>query len=43
MDKYASVFLNTTWDIDQLKDDFPYKTAAFKPWGGGNIQFVAVF
>lgn len=43
MDKYASVFLNTTWDIDQLQHDFPYKTAAFKPWGGGNIQFVAVF
>lgn len=38
------VFLNTTWDLDQLGRDFPYgKRAPFRPWGGGDIQFVAVF
>lgn len=42
-DKYASVFLNTTWDLDQLQQDFPFKHTPFKPWGGGNIQFIAVF
>ncbi len=43
IDKYASVFLNTTWDLDHLYENFPYRTAAFKPWGGGNLQFIAVF
>jgi hypothetical protein len=37
------VVLNTTWDINQLSDDFPYKKRSFKPWGGGDIQFIAAF
>jgi len=37
----ARVVLNTTWDINQLTDDFPYKKRPFRPWGGGNIQFIA--
>ncbi len=37
------VVLNTTWDINQLTDDFPYDKESFKPWGGGDIQFIAAF
>ncbi len=37
------VVLNTTWDINQLTDDFPYDKESFKPWGGGDIQFIASF
>jgi hypothetical protein len=38
------VLLNTTWDVDQLGRDFPYgKNREFRPWGGGDIQFIAVF
>jgi hypothetical protein len=37
------VVLNTTWDINQLTGDFPYKKRSFKPWGGGDIQFIAAF
>lgn len=39
----ARVLLNTTWDINQLTDDFPYKKRPFRPWGGGDIQFIAAF
>ena len=35
--------LNATWDIDQVTRDFPYSKAAFRPWGGGNIQAQVVF
>lgn len=39
----AGFGLNATWDIDQLAQDFPYKNAAFRPWGGGNIQGQMTF
>lgn len=39
----ARVLLNTTWDVNQLTDDFPYKKRPFRPWGGGDIQFIAAF
>ena len=39
----ASAILNTSWDVDQLVADFPYQEGNFRPWGGGNIQFTAVF
>ena len=33
--------LNTTWDVDQVTRDFPYsKKAPFRPWGGGDLQFL---
>lgn len=31
--------LISTWDLDQLVHDFPFRNEAFKPWGGGAIQF----
>jgi hypothetical protein len=39
----ARVLLNTTWDVNQLTDDFPYDKRPFRPWGGGDIQFIAAF
>lgn len=42
-DEKSRVVLNTTWDVDQLQKDFPYDERTFRPWGGGNIQFLAVF
>lgn len=44
-DASASVFVNTTYDLDDLYDNFPYKGQGrrFNPWGGGNLQFLAVF
>lgn len=39
----ARVLLNTTWDVNQLTDDFPYKKRPFRPWGGGDIQFIVAF
>ena len=33
--------LNTTWDVDQVTRDFPYSNKApFRPWGGGDLQFL---
>jgi hypothetical protein len=33
--------LNTTWDVDQIVRDFPYsKKSPFRPWGGGDLQFM---
>ena len=33
--------LNTTWDIDQIVRDYPYsKKSPFRPWGGGDLQFM---
>lgn len=40
---HTKVFLNSTWDLDQLGQDFPYQERSFRPWGGGNIQFLATF
>ena len=42
-DKFASLFINSTWDLDKLGNDFPYTKRGFKPWGGGNLQFQATF
>lgn len=40
----CDIVLNTTWDLDQLYKDYPFEgEKTFKPWGGGNIQFIAVF
>ena len=39
----ASAFINTSWDVDQLAQDFPYRKGNFRPWGGGNMQFTATF
>lgn len=33
--------LGTTWDIDQLLRDFPYRQHGFRPWGGGYAQLIA--
>lgn len=33
----------TTWDIDQLVDDFPFDKQGFHPWGGGYASFFIVF
>jgi hypothetical protein len=42
--KGCQLVLNTTWDVDQLYKDYPYKgDQTFKPWGGGNIQILAAF
>lgn len=36
--------LNTTWDLDQIMRDYPYsKKAPFRPWGGGDLQFLMYF
>jgi hypothetical protein len=36
--------LNTTWDVDQLIVDYPYpKEKPFRPWGGGDLQFMMRF
>lgn len=33
--------LNTTWDVDQIVRDYPYsKAKPFRPWGGGDLQFM---
>jgi hypothetical protein len=33
--------VNTTWDVDQITRDWPYSSSApFRPWGGGNLQFL---
>ncbi len=33
--------LNTTWDMDQIVRDYPYsKKSPFRPWGGGDLQFM---
>lgn len=41
LNQNARLGINTTWDIDQVVRDFPYpKTAPFRPWGGGDLQFL---
>ncbi len=44
-DKNSHMFLNTSWDLDEMARRYPYKTDEdrFRPWGGGNIQFITVF
>lgn len=43
INKYSRFIINTTWDLDLLREAFPYKDQAFKPWGGGNFQFLTAF
>lgn len=43
LSKTARGLINTTWDMDQLGADFPYDKRPFRPWGGGNLQIMAVF
>ena len=38
MSENANLFLNLTWDMDDLMADFPRN-----PWGGGNIQVTWAF
>jgi hypothetical protein len=41
LNKNSMFVINTTWDIDQIVRDFPYsKKAPFRPWGGGDLQFM---
>ncbi len=40
---HARMRLTTTWDLDQLADDFPYTKASFHPWGGGQASFLLFF
>ena len=40
LNKSSFLFFNTTWDIDELYRNFPYGDKPFKPWGGGNVQFI---
>jgi hypothetical protein len=42
-DKNVRAFVNATWDLDQLTHDFPWVGKQFRPWGGGNVQFMASF
>jgi len=44
-DPTSNIFLNTSWDLDELARNYPYQSEeqSFKPWGGGNIQFITVF
>jgi hypothetical protein len=42
-DKNVRAFVNATWDLDQLTHDFPWVGQQFRPWGGGNVQFMASF
>lgn len=41
LNKNARLGVNTTWDVDQVARDFPYsKKHPFRPWGGGDLQFL---
>jgi hypothetical protein len=41
LNRNARLGINTTWDVDQVVRDFPYpKTSPFRPWGGGDLQFL---
>ncbi|MFY7930933.1 MAG: hypothetical protein ACOVS5_18850, partial [Oligoflexus sp.] len=33
--KRGRMLFGTTWDLDQLVEDFPFGTKPFRPWGGG--------
>ena len=41
--KDIQILLNTTWDLDQIGEDFPFHKRKFSPWGGGDLQFIASF
>lgn len=40
---HARMRLTTTWDLDQLADDFPFTETSFHPWGGGQASFLLFF
>jgi hypothetical protein len=41
LNQNARLGINTTWDIDQVVRDYPYpKKSPFRPWGGGDLQFL---
>jgi hypothetical protein len=41
LNPHARLGINTTWDLDQVARDYPYsKKAPFRPWGGGDLQFL---
>ena len=41
LNKNTMFGLNTTWDLDQITRDYPYSSKApFRPWGGGDLQFL---
>ena len=42
LNKNSFLFFNTTWDLDELYRNFPYGDKPFKPWGGGNVQFLVI-
>ncbi|MBF0443479.1 MAG: hypothetical protein HQK54_16350 [Oligoflexales bacterium] len=40
----AHVFLNMTWNLDDIVQDFPFvDKKVYHPWGGGNLQLSACF
>lgn len=40
----SAVLLNTTWDLDDMVEKYPYEgDNRFKPWGGGSLHFTATF
>ena len=44
MGRLTLLGINTTWDVDQIVRDYPYsRRAPFRPWGGGDLQFMAMF
>ncbi len=43
LDSDILLALNTTWDLDQLAQDFPYQSQPFRPWGGGSLQIQCTF
>ena len=44
-DETSNMFLNTSWDLDEIARRYPYRDEEnrFRPWGGGNIQFITAF
>jgi hypothetical protein len=41
LNQNARLGINTTWDVDQVVRDYPYpKKSPFRPWGGGDLQFL---
>jgi len=37
------MFVSSNWDIDGIFQNYPYKEKPFRPWNGGNIQFILAF
>jgi hypothetical protein len=43
LSKEARMKINSTWDIDQLVSDFPFRKKGFHPWGGGRVSILMQF